>query len=151
MIPPFETEPGEDGRYQLPPGIHEASWPELVERFGTNERRREILAGLLRALQALKAAGCRRAYVDGSFVTSKEMPGDFDGCWDHEGVDFDALDPVLLDFAGHREAQKAKFEGEMFLSMTQADALGRRFLDFFQLDRDGRPKGIVQIHLKGIP
>jgi len=47
---------------------------ELVERFGTNERRREILAGLLRALQALKAAGCRRAYVDGSFVTSKEVP-----------------------------------------------------------------------------
>ena len=39
----------------------------------------------------------------------------------------------------------------MFLSMTQADALGRRFLDFFQLDRDGRPKGIVQIDLKGIP
>jgi hypothetical protein len=45
----------------------------------------------------------------------------------------------------------AKFEGEMFLSMTQADALGHRFLDFFQLDRDGRPKGIVQIDLKGIP
>jgi hypothetical protein len=35
-------------------------------------------------------------------------------------VDFDALDPVLLDFKGHREAQKAKFEGEMFI----ADAPG---------------------------
>ena len=151
MIPPFETDPGEDGRFQLPPGVHAATWRELAERFGTNERRREILAGLLRALQALRAAGCRRAYVDGSFVTSKEVPGDFDGCWDHEGVDFDGLDPVLLDFEDHRKAQKAKFEGEMFLSMTQADALGRRFLDFFQLDRDGRPKGIVQIDLKGIP
>ena len=147
MIPPFETEPGEDVRYQLPPGIHVASWPELVERFGTNERRREILAGLLRALQALEAAGCQRAFVDGSFVTSKEVPGDFDGCWDHNGVDFDALDPVLLDFNGHREAQKARFGGEMFI----ADAPGNRFLDFFQLDRDGRPKGIVQIDLKGIP
>ena len=73
MIPPFETNPGEDGRYQLRPGIHVASWPELVERFGTNERRREILAGLLRALQALEAAGvsarlCRRQlrHVEGS-------------------------------------------------------------------------------------
>ncbi len=111
------------------------------------ERRREILAGLLRALQALKAAGCQRAYVDGSFVTSKEVPGDFDGCWDHTGVDFDALDPVLLDFDGHREAQKAKFEGEMFI----ADAPGNRFLEFFQLDRDGRPKGIIQINLADIP
>ena len=147
MIPPFETDPGEDGRFQLPPGVHVTTWRELAERFGTNERRREILAGLLRALQALKAAGCRRAFVDGSFVTSKEVPGDFDGCWDHNGVDFDALDPVLLDFNGHREAQKARFGGEMFI----ADTPGNRFLDFFQLDRDGRPKGIVQIDLKGIP
>jgi hypothetical protein len=146
MIPPFETDSGEDDRYQLPPGIHEATWPELVERFGTNQRRREILAGLLRALQALKAAGCQRAYVDGSFVTSKEEPGDFDGCWDHTGVDFDALDPVLLDFDGHREAQKAKFEGELFI----ADAPGNRFLEFFQLDRDGRPKGIIRINLADI-
>lgn len=147
MIPPFETAPGEDGRFQLSPGVHAATWREVAERFGTNERRREILAGLLRALQALKAAGCRRAFVDGSFVTSKEVPGDFDGCWDHNGVDFDALDPVLLDFNGHREAQKARFGGEMFI----ADAPGNRFLEFFQLDRDGRPKGIVQIDLKGIP
>ena len=147
MIPPFETDPGEDGRFQLPPGVHVTTWQELAERFGTNKRRRELLAGLLRALQALKAAGCRRAFVDGSFVTSKELPGDFDGCWDHEGVDFDALDPFLLDFNGHREAQKATFGGEMFI----ADAPGNRFLDFFQLDRDGRPKGIVQIDLKGIP
>lgn len=150
MIPHFETSLGEDGRFQLPPGIHLAKWSELVERFGSNERRRGILSGLLRALRALKAAGCRRAYVDGSFVTSKDMPADFDGCWDHAGVDFDALDPVLLDFSGHREAQKSKFKGEMFIATTQADALETRFLDFFQLDRDGRPKGIIQIDLEDI-
>ena len=124
---------------------------QLVERFGTNERRREILAGLLRALQALKAAGCQRVFVDGSFVTSKEIPGDFDGCWDHDGVDFDALDPVLLIFDGRREAQKARFEGEMFLAAAPADRLGTLFLEFFQLDRDGRRKGIIQIDLKDIP
>jgi hypothetical protein len=150
VIPPFEINPGEDGHYQLPPGIHVATWPELVERFGTNERRRELLAGLLRALQALNAAGCRRAFIDGSFVTSKDVPGDFDGCWDHDGVDFDVLDPVLLNFDGHREAQKAKFEGELFIAAMPADELGIRFLDFFQLDRDGRSKGIIQIDLKDI-
>lgn len=122
----------------------------MSERFGGNQRRREILSGMLRALQALKAAGCRRVYIDGSFVTSKELPADFDGCWDPEGVDFDSLDPVLLDFEGHREAQKARFEGEMFIALTQADALGLCFLDFFQFDRDGRPKGIIQIDLEDI-
>ena len=151
MIPAFEDTPGEEGRFQLPPGIHVATWPEMLARFGSNERRREILAGLLRALQALKAAGCRRAYVDGSLITSKEVPGDFDGCWDHADVDFDALDPMLLDFEGHREAQKAKFDGEMFLAAAKADRLGNRFLEFFQLDRDGRAKGIIQIDLRGIP
>jgi hypothetical protein len=148
VIPLFEAEPGEDGRFQLPPGIHLATWAELFERFGTNDRRRDILAGLQRALQSLKVAGCRRVFVDGSLITSKEMPGDFDGCWDHDGVDFDVLDPVLLDFHGHREAQKAKFMGELFIAATPADALGTRFLDFFQLDRDGRPKGIIQINLE---
>lgn len=128
-----------------------ATWRRLADRFETNGRRTEILAGLLRALQALRAAGCKRAFINGSFVTSKEVPADFDGCWDHEGVDFDALDPVLQNFEGHREAQKAKFEGEMFLAALPADGLGTLFLDFFQRDRDGRPKGIIQIDLKDIP
>jgi hypothetical protein len=150
VIPPFESDPTEDGHNQLPPGIHLATWPEVGERFGTNEWRREILAGLLRALLALNAAGCQRVYIDGSFVTSKEAPGDFDVCWDHEAVDFDAIDPVLLNFEGCREAQKAKFKGEMFIAATPADELGTRFLDFFQLDRDGRPKGIIQINLEGM-
>ena len=78
-------------------------------------------------------------------------PASLDGRWDLDRVDFDALDPVLLNFKGHREAQKAKFEGEMFLAAAQADGLGNRFLDLFQIDRDGRPKGIIQINLKDIP
>lgn len=151
MIPPFETEPGEEGRLQLPPGIHVATWDEVARRFGSNPRRREILQGLLRALQALKVAGCRRVFVDGSFVTSKERPGDFDGCWDDAGVDYDLLDPVLLEFADHRAAQRAKFDGEMFVASWAADPMGTLFLDFFQHDRDGRPKGIVQIDLESIP
>jgi len=68
-------------------------------------------------------------------------PGDFDGCWDQTGVDFDALDPVLLDFDGHREAQKARFGGEFFIATAD-------FIDFFQHDRDGRPKGIIRIDLE---
>ena len=141
MIPPFETTLGEDGRYQLPPGIHPATWTELDKRFGTNPQRCAILAGLLRALQNLKKAGCQRAFIDGSFITSKEGPGDFDGLWDQDGVNVEALDPVLLDFDGHREAQKAMFMGELFPTSPE-------FLDFFQHDRDGRAKGIIQIDLK---
>ncbi len=128
-----------------------ATWSELVTRFGTNERRLEILEGLLRALRALKAAGCTKAYVDGSFVTSKETPGDFDGCWDDTGVDYERLEPVLLEFADRRAAQKREFGGEMFVANWAAEPMATLFLDFFQRDRNGRAKGIVQIDLETLP
>lgn len=47
-------------------------------------------------MRDLRAAGCKRAYIDGSFINAKERPGDFDACWDLDGVDFDVID--LEDF-----------------------------------------------------
>ncbi|MDQ3701448.1 MAG: hypothetical protein M3442_11080, partial [Chloroflexota bacterium] len=82
MIPPFEASTG-----LLPSGVHEATWEEFVARFGWTPHRLALLAGLKAALDALEAAGCPRVYVDGSFVTAKPDPGDFDGCWETDGVD----------------------------------------------------------------
>ena len=75
MIPNFEEETG-----KLPPGVHAANWGEIVERFGTTAKRSDLLEGLRAALGSLKAAGCRRVYLNGSFVTQKIQPSDFDGC-----------------------------------------------------------------------
>lgn len=129
----------------LPPGVHDATWDELVDAFGFNGRRAELLQGLRAALESLARAGCKRAYIDGSFVTAKERPGDFDGCWETPGVDPTLLDPELLDFREARAAQKAKYGGELFPANGTADPAGRAFLEFFQIDREGRPKGIVAI------
>lgn len=144
MIPPF------DERGNLPPGIHEADWDELESRFSDSPRRVELLAGLRRALLALRDAGCRTAYVDGSFVTDKSEPGDFDACWEPAGVDLDLLDPVLLRFAEGRRDQKERFGGELFIADLAAEPGGTRFLDFFRRDRDGEPKGIVKIDLEDL-
>lgn len=145
MIPPF------DERGNLPPGIHKADWDELETRFNGSARRVELLAGLREALVALRDAGCRTAYVDGSFVTAKEEPEDFDGCWDATGVDAGLLDPVLLDFTHARTTQKERFGGELFPAIARADPeSGALFLDFFQRDRDGERKGIVQIDLEDL-
>jgi hypothetical protein len=135
----------------LPPGIHKANWDELETRFKDSSRRVELLAGLREALDALRAAGCRTAYIDGSFVTAKEEPGDFDACWDAVGVDASLLDPVLLDFAPPRTAQKERFGGELFpASFVAEPKSGARYLDFFQRNRDGEPKGIIQIDLEDL-
>jgi hypothetical protein len=130
MIPPFEPSTG-----LLPSGIHEATWQELVARFGWTPHRLTLLAGLKAALNALRLAGSRRAYIDGSFVTAKEEPGDFDGCWETDGVDSALLDPVLVTFDPYRRVQKAKYGGELFFADAPADPAGTVFIDFFQHDR----------------
>ena len=150
MIPPYES-----GRLNLPPGIHEATWSEILVRYGSTPRRLSLLAGLQSALTHLRQAGCARAYLDGSFVTAKAAPNDFDVCWEMAGVDFDLLDvdaPVLLDWSRKRAAQKALFGGELFIAESTADPWGTPYLEFFQRDRDtGDPKGIVAINLGGLP
>ena len=83
----------------LPAGIHEVSWDDFAARYGTTSHRRNLLAGLKCALESLCDAGCRRAYVDGSFVTAREHPSDFDACWEESEVDPVLLDPALLDFS----------------------------------------------------
>lgn len=140
--------PNFDDRGLLPPGIHVASWEETLARYGNTARRRKLLAGLKRALASLKEAGCKRVYIDGSFVTAKRRPGDFDGCWEEDEVDPDRLHPALLIFEDNRALQKAVFGGEMFPASAFADRRGSAFLRFFQVDKyTGEAKGIVFIDL----
>jgi len=138
----------EDG--VLPPGIHLAEWEELWTMFGTTPHRRHLLLGFRRAIQALKIAGCRIVYLDGSFVTGKDVPGDFDACWDHEGVEFTRLDPILLTFDAGRAAQKVKFGGELFPAHAIAESSSASpFLEFFQVHKEtGAAKGIIAIDLE---
>jgi len=150
MIPPFEAATG-----NLPPGVHPVAWDQITSRYGYTPHRLTLLAGLKAALDALRQAGCQRAYLDGSFVTDKTVPNDFDACWEMAGIDFDLLDqldPVLLDWSNRRAAQKAKFGGELFITESAADLWGTSYLDFSQHDRaTGQPKGIVAIELRSLP
>ena len=108
------------------------------------------MTGLREALQQLKNAGCRTVYLDGSFVSNKEIPNDYDACWEEAGVDPTALDKVLLTFDPGRATQKARYMGELFPASVIADSGGLSFLEFFQTDKEtGRPKGIVAIDLGG--
>lgn len=145
MIPTFNS----DGN--LPPGIHLVNWIVFSNAFGGTAHRRKLIGGLSYAMAFLKTAGCRRMYVDGSFVTTKTVPNDFDVAWDPNGVDLPRLkilEPVFFEFANSRAAQKAKFFGEFFPSSANADPAGNTFLEFFQIDRHtGNRKGIIALDL----
>lgn len=134
----------------LPPGEHNAPWSEVAPRFSCNGHRSRLIGGLLAALQNLAGAGCQSVLLDGSFVSQKELPGDYDGAWNTQGVDPYLLDPVLLDFTNGRAAMKSKYLGELFPASSLA-APGVIYRDFFMKDRNGVPKGVVNIDLGSLP
>lgn len=136
----------------LPEGLHSADFSEVAAGLAINPWRRTLFDGLLDASRNLRQAGCQRLYLDGSFVTGKPHPRDYDVCWDPSGVDPTLLDPVFLNFENRRAAQKSKYKGEFFPSGWPADRTGTIFIDFFQIERfSGRKKGIVLIELPTEP
>jgi uncharacterized protein DUF6932 len=134
----------------LPPGIHWASLTEIGARFGQTHHRAWLFDGVAQVAAALRRANCARMYLDGSFVTEKIHPNDFDGCWDASNVSVALLDPLLLNFNNGRAAQKQKYRGEMFIADGWILGTGT-FLDFFQREKlTGSHKGIVGVDLQQI-
>ncbi len=132
---------------ELPEGIHWAEWDEISLRFGSNIHRKKMLDGLKMAFTQLKIAGCKYAYLDGSFVTDSQFPDDFDACWDVTGVDASILFiniPVLFDFDNGRLNQKMLFYGEFF-PYAPSNTGTYSILEFFQYNRNGQKKGIIGI------
>ena len=128
----------------LPPGVHDATLEEVESRFATSERRKRLFSGFREGVMALRKAGCRKIFLDGSFVTEKTNPGDFDVCWENIGIDDTKLDTIFIDF-NRRKEQKERFHGEFFPSHLPADGK-HPFLDFFQIDKDTeKAKGIICI------
>lgn len=141
MIPPIDPSTG-----YLPPGLHDASWADLAPRFAANSHRTFLLSGFERACRNFARAGCQTILLDGSFISTKELPSDYDAAWEINGVDPDLLDPVLLEFSNKRAAMKAKYGGEFFPSSAYA-AVSVLYRDFFQKDRNGVPKGVLLLQL----
>ena len=148
MIPELISLAGSPWRV-LPPGVHYATFDEVEAAYATNRTRRALFDGLVKAALSLRAAGCNLIYLDGSYVSAKPRPGDFDACWDPGGVNRILLDPVFSDFTNGRAAQKRVFGGEFFPSSLIEGRSGRAFLTFFQVDsHSGQAKGIIAITLK---
>ena len=131
----------------LPPGIHEATMDEIEDRFAISEHRKNLFNGLKQGTDLLQTAGCRTIYLNGSFVTEKPFPKDYDACWDTSGVDISKVDPVFFDFSENRKKQKALYYGEFFPSSFSADG-ALSFFKYFQIDKHtGKTKGIRNLML----
>lgn len=140
--------PAFDEHGSLPPGIYEATWSEIVDRFGGTPKRQQLLAGLRAALDLLAVCGCRRAWLDGSFVTDVEqvegrLPGDVDVCWEITGVDLaqlSALAPEFHPLSGAPAVRHQRYGGDYF---AVSEPLAPGMVEQFQWARGARRKGIV--------
>ena len=142
MIPAFNE------KGQLPPGVHKVSWEEFVARFAVTKHRRGLVDGMKTLITHLKTVQCRNLYVDGSFVTVKVVPNDYDACWEMQGVKIELIDPVLLAFDddGKRKMQE-KYLGDIRPDICSPTETDGTYLEFFQIGRDREAKGIVQLSL----
>ena len=152
MIPAFDP-----GTGALPPGDHRATLEEIGGRFGFTPRRRWLLKGLRAAVSAFWTAGIEDIFIDGSFCTEKPDPGDVDGYWvePDDGV-YDRIDPYWIDFEMILVPQVRKWKWRMSAdhgveffthpAMRAKPAVG--FPEFFRQDREGLPRGVIQIRSK---
>lgn len=145
MIPDFITYPSCPWPL-LPPGVHDASLEEIYDRFVTNERRGDLFTGLEKGTNNLFAGGCIEIFLDGSYVTAKPNPGDYDVAWNVQGVNPRDIDPIFLVFDNLREAQKKKYLGEYLPIIFSPIAATSETFRLFQRDKlTGNPKGIIRI------
>lgn len=100
----------------LPPGVHAATQREVVDCFGADTPRRQVLASQLQELLGLARATekLRRAFVWGSFVTTKPFLRDLDVfLLMQEGFDWE--------FASLPPTQQCVFEHEWARLLFEAD------------------------------
>jgi len=137
----------------LNPGIYKLTWTEVCEYLGWNYKRKSLLQGLREGLEALKECGCKKVYLDGSFVSKRDRPKDFDVCFEEDGVDFDKLKAnfeALTIFTNGRQQQKRIYKGEFVPASTEVSG-SLTFKDLFQLIKDPVDSSYINTHSqKGI-
>ena len=135
----------------LEPGIYEMDWDEFKDEFGFNEHRRWLLEGAEIAIEDLRTVGCEAIYMDGSFITKKIEPKDYDLCWEDEGinlVDVAKMCRPLIDLGWKKSKMLERYRGDVGPANNIADMdKGITFLGYFTEDKQGRDKGIIRIEI----
>lgn len=135
-------------------GHHAATWEEISAHFGgePGSRRNSLLSSLLSWRDTACAKGLAGWIIlDGSFVSQKDAPGDFDLVFLYDEatealVKHDAEAQALTDYQAYRAAG---YLGDVFALPASLQRLSPRLggTDMFDFDRQGTRKGVVEVTL----
>jgi hypothetical protein len=131
----------------LPEGNHDCSWPDFVARFAYNEQRRMLLVRLQHVLGTAKKCQFLLAVIFGSYITSKEDPGDVDLVWViDQTTNTDLLQIPCKQLLEHQES-KARFGCDLFFFPDSEGFMGR-INDLWGYNRDyTKRRGLVILKL----
>jgi hypothetical protein len=132
----------------LPPGIHQATLTEVIDRFGAQPPQRRIMARRLERVYSLviQTGQVRRFIIFGSFITNKPDPGDVDIFLMMEDTfDVSQVSGETAVIFNHLNAQN--YEGASIFWIRRLAALDgeETAIGYWQLKRDGGKRGIVEV------
>jgi hypothetical protein len=133
----------------LPEGIHQASFEEVINHFGSGTQQRKLVTERLRHIFELAVATGQldRLLIFGSYVSNANQPNDVDVILvmrnDFRTEQCPAVSSVLFN---HARADKEL--GASVFWIRPVMLLGEpleQFLAFWQTKRDGQRRGVVEI------
>lgn len=145
MIPEFET------NGFLKEGIYETTFEEMENKLGFSKKRQKLLAAMKNLISYCRCLQCDILHIDGSFVSNKIAPADYDACWDTTAANRNdvlrVVEQSLLN--SDSETQKEDFGGEIYPAFDKSPFNhGQTILEYFQTIKDSdERKGIIKLKL----
>ena len=125
-----------DEHGHLPAGVHDCTLSEIGPRFGWNDRRENLVDGLVKCVQnEIRPRFQEPVIVDGSFVTDKLEPGDVDIVLDLQDAPID----VILRGVDFGQTNKERIDSKYGVDFwVQIPGVTQDFSKFFQYLGDKR-------------
>lgn len=140
----------------LPPGVHAATRGEFLLRFAGGSPERAVLATQLDVLSAALAdVGVSHVVVGGSYAGTKTVPNDIDLAWvPTASTTTDAVDAAFAKVR-HLVPGVSSFNRIDRIVLNAPTLKGSRpgevFLELFQHDKFGTPRGVVLLATRQSP
>lgn len=132
----------------LPVAVYKVTLEEVLQRFGSNNPERRVLGNRLEHIFSLAVRTRQLAHfiVFGSFITSKETPGDIDIFLIMEDTfEVNQIAGEARNIFNHMTAQNHL--GASLFWIRRLAALGgeEEAIKHWQIKRDGKKRGIIEI------
>ena len=134
MIPQFN----DDGL--LPPGVHQSTSAEFIDRFCTGTHRERFYPTVTNVFDFAARSGALSVLFGGSFITDKKTPIDMDGVIVFENERDIPQRRESLEIGGTRV--------DIFFCATKQPEILASFVKLFSQNRFGQAAGCIVIHLR---